>query len=312
MIHNHHRRGSVLLMVVGLLTIIAMLGSTFIFISYLDARQAEAVAERNSVDTLARGVLSEVQMLIKNDLYVDANGPYDGVDPSPEGWVQYLDYADEPLLEIPSSADVHVNGNVSTPPTANLRATGITNSKGDEYYVAYTVTDLSSLICLNTAGGDITTTTPRYPTQIDMLALKIGDPPTSVIEIADFQRLAEWRCGGTEPSGPETPPDPLDFETYYTKAASKLMAAEYPYLPFPIGEELYLRHYSAPEAGRLAEWFDLSENMDDANRHLFTTVSQSSHRLRRPDYLKNRILLEQGALDDSAVRDHLFEQLFEM
>ena len=58
MIHQYKRRGSVLLMVVGLLTIVAMLGSTFIFISYLDARQTQAVAERNHVDPLARGVLS--------------------------------------------------------------------------------------------------------------------------------------------------------------------------------------------------------------------------------------------------------------
>ncbi len=98
------RRGSVLLMVVGLLTILALLGSTFLFIARSDRKSSEALAYRYQANPLAGGALTRVKELLKEDLHLysdngtpldltdDINAPYAGTAAGAAGWLQFIDY----------------------------------------------------------------------------------------------------------------------------------------------------------------------------------------------------------------------------
>ena len=73
MIHSRNRQGSVLMLVVGLLTIVAMLGSTLMIVSYLSAHQTENVVIRGIVPITAGGVLLVLQNQLLADKHVKAD-----------------------------------------------------------------------------------------------------------------------------------------------------------------------------------------------------------------------------------------------
>jgi len=90
---NARRRGSVLLMVIGLLTILAMLGSTFLFVARSDRKSSEALTYRYQATPLASGTLTRVKELLKQDLWIDANGPYGNTSATAaDAWRQFIDY----------------------------------------------------------------------------------------------------------------------------------------------------------------------------------------------------------------------------
>ena len=98
MINSRKNRGSVLLLVVGLLTMVAMLGSTFLISAYMTAQQTSFVASQTSIQPLVMGSLSNFEELMKRDLCVGTAGPYSGVKAGgwgsgPEGWRNYADHA---------------------------------------------------------------------------------------------------------------------------------------------------------------------------------------------------------------------------
>ena len=65
-------------MVVGLLTMIALLGVTFLVIARLDAKQSDALIAKAQADPLAARVVSQVISLLRDTLEIDnsATLPY--------------------------------------------------------------------------------------------------------------------------------------------------------------------------------------------------------------------------------------------
>jgi hypothetical protein len=97
MTKSRNNRGSALLLVVGLLTIVAMLGSTFLISSYMSSQQTNFIVSTATVKPLVMGSLSSVEELMKVDLHVSSSGPYDSAGVQwggsyPETWRHYADY----------------------------------------------------------------------------------------------------------------------------------------------------------------------------------------------------------------------------
>ncbi len=88
---RNQRRGSVLLMAVGLLTILSILASTFLIVSNLDAREADVLLTKAYSDPIAEGALRNVAQLIAADLHMDANLAYGDTADGQPGWEQFVD-----------------------------------------------------------------------------------------------------------------------------------------------------------------------------------------------------------------------------
>jgi hypothetical protein len=90
----HNRRGSVLLMAIGMLTILAILASTFLVISNLDSEEAESLAVRACADPIVDGLLAKAIAQISQDRQVNANVPYvpyGAMLPNSNGLVSFMD-----------------------------------------------------------------------------------------------------------------------------------------------------------------------------------------------------------------------------
>ncbi|MHC4561989.1 MAG: golvesin C-terminal-like domain-containing protein [Planctomycetota bacterium] len=103
MILNGKDKGSVLMLVIGLLTIIAMLGSSLLVVSYLSSKQGEAWVSNSVAPTTSGGWLTVVKELLLKDKWVKANsafaekdtGPYGAYVGTSESWARYIDYPSE-------------------------------------------------------------------------------------------------------------------------------------------------------------------------------------------------------------------------
>jgi len=92
MTYMHNRRGSVLLMAIGMLTILAILASTFLVISNLDSEETESLSVRACADPIIDGLLSKAVAQIGFDRAVTSNGPYGAMLASDSGFVTFMDY----------------------------------------------------------------------------------------------------------------------------------------------------------------------------------------------------------------------------
>jgi len=92
----HNRRGSVLLMAIGMLTILAILASTFLVISNLDSEETESLSVRAYADPIVDGLLAKAIAQISFDRQVNAaTGPYGAmltIVPITDGLVSFMDY----------------------------------------------------------------------------------------------------------------------------------------------------------------------------------------------------------------------------
>ncbi|MDY7011915.1 MAG: hypothetical protein SVV80_14385, partial [Planctomycetota bacterium] len=68
---RYHRKGSVIVMVVALLVLLAMVGSTFIIIAHMDRREAKSLATAAPMNQVAEGVLQQIRAKLTDDLYFD-------------------------------------------------------------------------------------------------------------------------------------------------------------------------------------------------------------------------------------------------
>jgi hypothetical protein len=195
-------RGSVILLVVGLLTIISLLGSTFLLVSNLDRRQSRAVASGTPMDGVAEGVLG---MLIEErlaDLHVSNTGtpandrpysdaatltdigdlidfPHETTDPALATidadatatpglyvWPHVTNIGDADAV---TGTFVNLQSNTLVDTDADgigdavLWPTGTTNANGEEYYVAVRMIDTCGLLNVNTAGVLPNPATLDYP-----------------------------------------------------------------------------------------------------------------------------------------------------
>lgn len=98
MLRSRFKRGSVLLMVIGLLMIIAMLGSMLLLVSRLDRQTSQAIATVAPEQHVAEGILDRLVANRLGDLYIDANVLYGKVDPNDPNISerQMIDYPAEP------------------------------------------------------------------------------------------------------------------------------------------------------------------------------------------------------------------------
>ncbi len=93
MTYMHNRRGSVLLMAIGMLTILAILASTFVIISNLDSQETESLALRAGAEPITDGLQARAIAQIGADRAVnDVTGPYGNMPTGADGWVRYMDY----------------------------------------------------------------------------------------------------------------------------------------------------------------------------------------------------------------------------
>src|ERR1035437_3458702 len=73
----HSSRGSVLLLVVGLLTMVAMLGATFLIVARMNTRQVKDDSVKNLADPVAAGAVSSLAEILRQRLYIGDTGPFD-------------------------------------------------------------------------------------------------------------------------------------------------------------------------------------------------------------------------------------------
>ncbi len=90
---RHHKRGSAILMAVGLLVMMALLGTTFFVITHLDRKESQSLATAASIKNVATSVLDEIRSALVADLYIDGGGVIYGLpqipDDTPEKTIDY-------------------------------------------------------------------------------------------------------------------------------------------------------------------------------------------------------------------------------
>jgi hypothetical protein len=182
-----NRRGSVLLMAIGLLTIIAILSSTFLIVSNLDSQETESLTVKTMADPVAVGALHKTIALIAEDRHANQQGPYgalqEGGLSEEERLKAYIDAPgggegdriDEWLAPCGRS-EASISTYWSRIYSDDANDAGRTDTDGDEvedawYYVFYDdadpnsregkfkvavrIVDLSAKVCVNTASdGD--------------------------------------------------------------------------------------------------------------------------------------------------------------
>ena len=156
--------GSVVLLVVGLLTIIAMLGGTFVLIARLDRRQSKAIASSAPFRSIADGILTMIVIDRFNDLHINGDGPYGAATELDH----LIDYADDDVDRILASiatdgpgvhmsqigaliGTVEVDTDGDGEPDSVLCDTGIPAKEGETYFVAVRVIDGCGLVNTNIA-----------------------------------------------------------------------------------------------------------------------------------------------------------------
>ena len=179
-------RGSALLMVVGLLAILLMLGTSFLLISRLSRKEATALAIAAPLNPIAEGLMSEASAAILADLHISTDGfPYDGAsepgefidspwvddwlspndpaetmggdtsaDPDDYGFTRLGSFTPIETDEDDPNADtqyVHVDTDGDGEPDAYLFETGQVDITGRKYYAAIRIVDLSAYINVNVA-----------------------------------------------------------------------------------------------------------------------------------------------------------------
>jgi hypothetical protein len=91
-----NRRGSVLLMAIGMLAIVAILASTFLIVSNLDVLETQTLSVKAQADPVAQGVLTEVMAAIADDRHVGAtSGPYGATSAALCDYMEYADNAQD-------------------------------------------------------------------------------------------------------------------------------------------------------------------------------------------------------------------------
>ncbi|MFP4052368.1 MAG: hypothetical protein ACLFV7_00720 [Phycisphaerae bacterium] len=329
---NQSQRGSALMLTIGLLSILVMLGATFLVVSHLDAKEAEAVITRNQSVPVASGVVFRAMEILKRDLYTGDIGPFG--DPRlamDRGAVMayedaafllgakystrylhdmHLSYQDPntayysllypmEILELNETFDVDDDG---AKDGYLLRGESV-SSMGQQYWIAAKVVDLAGRACINTGGRDVSATdavVPRSPILYDLRAL--------LNNATAYNDIHQERCGGKSGVG---------LEKYYYECGRRLLVPNssqgVSYRPFAVGDEMPLHYMNddsiAVKSGRL---FDVirERNLSDTLRKQLTTYSCTRKLLRWPKKADQSLAL----LDVSSAssRQELYEYALTM
>ncbi len=320
---RYHRKGSVIVMVVGLLVMLAMVGTTFIIIAHMDRRESHSVATVAPMKQVAGGVFQQIRVKLAEDLYFDtatgaviygktninykeqcdfAHEDYDkhlaSFGPVDVGGVSRWKHlsnhenaavgfadvaANDPLL-------VDTNGSLDDGVNAGdaiLFNSGVTNRSGGEYWVAYRLIDASSLMNINSAySASAAASGTVMP--ITNIALNV------LTNAATRDNVHAARNGSTSDN----------IATYKTNYVQRpCNPAVKTYLPFDISDMLSLRWGGAvPDTASGRLWEALGGQFGSAKPYL-TVFSSSRDHLRRasgnldqPD--NRRIDLNNAVFDD--------------
>ncbi|HOF18112.1 MAG TPA: hypothetical protein PK082_04320, partial [Phycisphaerae bacterium] len=335
MTRKRNNRGSAILVAVGLLVILALLGTSFVIVAMLEARQAEAIADKGGADPLIQGVVREIQNRLRVDLRIsssataDKQRPYTDLATGPESWRQFVTYPSKEIsffLSTPWFSGIATWPQVSNlykGPDANFENlaitstslvdtdgdgvkdarwvdTGVVNEKGEKYYVAVRIEDLSGLLCLNTAGSKTDPNLPPYasPVSVDL---------KSYLEYfgLSYANLHASRGGVST------------LAEYFADCARHLTSPNAGYLPFSPGDEAFLRYYAASSNARTGRIYSLMNAATPEMRRILTTISIDRALVRAPapdaDAAKDftrRVCLTGLDLSVAANRDTLLNGMF--
>ena len=312
------RRGSVLLMAIGLLTILAILASTFLIISNLDAQEAETLAVKAISEAVAERILHTAMVRIAEDRWSDGNSPYAGLSGGPTQWKYYVDSpgggdgeridewladSDPNRLSSPVFWSAVYDRSEANDPTdtdgdgthdAFLRRcfpTADAATREGKLRAAVRVVDLGAKVCLNTAGDGDANDGPdtRSPALINLVRL-LGDTVAA-------QSLYDDKIHKSRGGGDGQAPTLKDYDT---DCGRRLLSPAVPYNPFAIGDEVFLLWReplyleSVANVGRLhtqigpylkelTQETGGNQTLGDFYKRLLTTLSCTSAAVRRPN-----------------------------
>ena len=289
------------MLVVALLTIVAMLGSTFLIASYLDAQQQEAIAMRGTVPPLTNGVLSQVLQIMKLDKYISEGfGAFGQLSATPEDWVKWVDmpgedadvwlseYSSEPgawrslvFGNQPRESEADTDGDEQF--DANVYNVRVMNINGDAYYMAVRVVDTSGLMCINTAG---------YPDE----SLAPFDP--AMVNLRGFVGTTAYGAINSARSGTAS----SSLTEYIEDCGHRLLSPASGYQLFPFSDEAVLRWRATGAGSERSTLFEILEEEDQLGKmpHMTTfSCSLSSVRYPGDGEARARILIDdRDALSD--------------
>lgn len=315
----HKSRGSILMMVVGLLTIIGMLGTTFLVITRLDARQSATIEAKSQVTPLAAGMTAVVAKALAKVLYIGSDGPYSSKkkyqDLGRKAWGKYVIYPSDKCSAF-LAGDGHpsfiVDEDKANPQDwdkdgkndAHLFDTMVMNPEGKKYYAAIMVEDTGGRVCVNVAASGKTgeITSPVSPANIDLKGFLGEMAYMGSGDGKDHPGLHPVRCGK------EVGQDMPSVEAFWEGLGCRLMNPASSFRPFSIGEEVTLRTSSTAEAMGGGRMYKILKNAGVyAKRQHLTTYSVSRALVRRPWIMTKS---EKVLLDTSTGRDAIFQQAF--
>ena len=314
------QRGSALMMVVGLLTMIGMLGATFLIITRLDARQSMILESKSQATPLGAGIVARAADIVVEYMKMDSDGPHGAVRAGMAGWVDMLYYPDDTLAKhlaldavaVPHKSDILgtsadlVDCDQDGTDDAYLKASGVVNSKGEEYYVALKLVDLGGKLNVNVAGSsaEADLTTPLSPANINLKGF-VSDSAYLGTD-ADNPGIHNLRCGKDQ--GVILPL--LQFWTECGKRVMEPDTSTNSYLPFSVGDEVPLRWQAdgaSSRSGRLYKALKLAPTDVYDSRDEMTTYSISRPMLMRA----NSTTFKKVPLDTSTPekRQAIFDQM---
>ncbi len=171
---GHRDRGSVIIMVVGIVLLLGMLGSTFVIISFADRKESRSIAMAAPMNPIAWGAAERLRTMLVKDLYIDNAGRIYGLADTDAKTIDYASQDTDPHLAamvmtggVWSSITNLYNGpraqfeNVSDAELVDtdgddvgdsrLVPSGVFNRVGDQYHIAVRLVDLGGKVNANTA-----------------------------------------------------------------------------------------------------------------------------------------------------------------
>jgi len=317
---RHGRRGSILLMVVGMLTIVAMLGTIFLLVARQDESQSTSVVAKSQTDPVISGIITRISAALATDRHATSR-PYDGM--AAGAWGEFIDSADPDvddwltdmtgptirpsyLLGV-KNANPNEEPDVCTDgdgvPDAWLMNTGLTDPQGNRFYVAVKIIDASSRININTAGfggppdPDTDPTAgghfdPAKPILPDYVNLHAFLSPSDLTNYRAYNTI-HMRRGGDDGIASATDPATSPLLKDYTRQAGmrpmKPVTAIPRYLPFAVSDEPFLMYTAGTMVyrGRLydlcsADSVTFNTALPSSRRPMLTTWNASTQGLRFP------------------------------
>ncbi|MCD4825451.1 MAG: hypothetical protein K8S55_12710 [Phycisphaerae bacterium] len=309
---SRKNRGSALLLTVGLLAILAMLGSTFLLISRMNRKQCVAIASKIPVDPLASGIISQMKEELKRDLYLSdpgGAGPYDTTKiaadgaTDPQKWQRFTDY---PMKCDPASPTVMARDYWLT--DISTASGGHVSNLYGTCTATYTLDDPPPATVPNAdTNGD---GTDDAKSEDSSVVNDIGGTYHVAVRVVDTSGLlcCNTACNATTLTTPVVCPVNVDLATFlgavYSNVSTArgsdnivnyngncalclLNPASSAYNPFAIGDEMYLRWLkdgAQSETGRLFDATKTGETaLAAATRKHMTTLSCTRSLVRYPD-----------------------------